>query len=264
MPKGYWQVMLDEDSVAKTAFVVQGRGVFEFLRLPFGMKNSAAVFNRLMRKVFEGLEDVERFVDDVVLHSKGWSEHLDLWEEVFKRCRHAGLTARPSKVYIYILIGFSEMEYVGHVVGINVLKPREEKVNEILEIEQPKTKKQVRAFVALVGYYSKFVDRFADIAKPLTDLTAKKCPQVVNWVQKEEDAFNVWKARLAKWPVLRIVDPNATMYVQTDASDVRLGGALLQEYEGLLHPIRFLSKKLRGARRTTQLLRKSVWLLCGQ
>ena len=123
--------------------------------------------------------------------------------------------------------------------------------------------KQVQSFVALVGYYSKFIPQFADIAQPLTDLTKKNCPNLVKWGEMEENAFVRLKECLSQQPVLKILDLSKVMYVQTDASDVGLGAALMQEHDGVLHPVRFLSRKLKGAEKNYSTIEKEclavVW-----
>ena len=130
-------------------------------------------------------------------------------------------------------------------------------------MERPRTKKQVQSFVALVGYYSKFIPQFADIAQPLTDLTKKNCPNLVKWGEMEENAFVRLKECLSQQPVLKILDLSKVMYVQTDASDVGLGAALMQEHDGVLHPVRFLSRKLKGAEKNYSTIEKEclavVW-----
>jgi hypothetical protein len=244
LTKGYWQVMMEEESIPMTAFVVP-EGIYEYLRMPFGLKNSAASFNRLMRKVLGDLENVDCFVDDVCIHTNTWEEHIHTWRLVLQRLRGAGLTVKPSKC----VVGFEDIEFVGHEVSESTLRPRKEKVAEILDIERPTTKKQVRSFLGMVGYYSRFIPGFSDIAVPLTNLTRKKNPNVVSWGKKEEQAFQELKTKVSQQPVLCIIDLEKEVLVQTDASEEGLGAAVLQEYEGVLHPVKFISRKLKKAER---------------
>ena len=260
LSKGYWQLMLDEESIPKTAFVVPG-GVYEWVRMPFGLKNSAASFNRLMRKVLGDVENVDCFVDDVVIYTDTWKEHIQKWDEVLKRLKEAGLTVKPSKC----MIGYTDIEFLGHKVDVDTLQPREEKVAEILEVDRPKTKKQIQSFLGMIGFYSKFISRFADIAKPLSDVTSNKSPNIVQWGQAQESAFQELKTCLSKQPVLQILDFKKEMVVQTDASDTGLGAVLLQEKDGLLHPVRYLSRKLKKAERNYSTIEKEclaiVWAI---
>jgi hypothetical protein len=242
MSKGYWQITMDPESIEKTAFSVP-QGHFEFVRMPFGLKNSAASFNRLIRKVLGDLEDVECFVDDVQVFNDTWEEHMCTLRLVFTRLREAGLTAKPSKA----MVGFTDIEYVGHEVGLDTLKPRDGKRIEILAVDRPRTKRQVKAFLAMVGYNRRFIPIFSDLAEPLNSLLTKKCPNVVIWGPEQQRTFDVLKEKLSTSPILVIADCKKMMYVQTDASEVGVGAALLQMHAGVLHPVRYLSRKLKGS-----------------
>lgn len=259
LTKGYWQISIHPNSIEKTAFVTPD-GVYEFLRLPFGLKNSAATFNRMMRKVIGNLKGVGCFVDDVIVHTDTWDEHLATLREVFKRLKKAGLTVKPSKC----IIGVTDVEFVGHKVGIDTLEPRKEKVEEVLNVEKPKTRRQVKSYLAMAGYYAKFIKNFSDITYPLTELTKAK-PGKFYWGDKEDQAFQEIKRQLSQEPILRIVNFQETMYVQTDASDVGLGAALLQRHEGVLHPVRYVSRKLKPAERNYSTVEKEglgvVWAI---
>ena len=152
-------------------------------------------------------------------------------------------------------------EFVGHRVGVDRLYPRCEKIQDVLEFNQPKSKWEVKSFLAMSGYYAKFVPRFSDIIHPLTELTKKNV--TFHWDEAEENAFSHIKKSLSIEPVLKIVDFNREMYVQTDVSDVGLGGALLQLYDGIYHPVRFISRKLKSAERNYSAIEKEglaiVW-----
>ena len=218
--------------------------------MPFGLRNSAASFNRLMRMVLGNLDGVGCFVDDVCIFTDTWAEHISLVRKVFSRLRQAGLTITPSKC----MIGYGIVEFVGHRVGVDSLYPRCEKIQDVLEFNQAKSKRKVKSFLAMSGHCAKFVPRFSDITHPLTELTKKNVAFL--WDEAEEDAFSHIKKSLSIQPVLKIVDFNRKMYVQTDASDVGLGGALLQLYDGIYHPVRFISRKLKSAERNYSAIEK--------
>ena len=132
LTKGYWQISVHSDSVEKTAFTTPD-GVYEFLQLPFGLKNSAASFNRLMRRVLGDVNGVGCFVDDIIVYTDTWSEHLRVLREVFEKLRGAGLTVKPSKC----TVGVTDVEFVGHKVSIDTLRPRPEKIADVLNVERP-------------------------------------------------------------------------------------------------------------------------------
>ena len=260
LTKGYWQIQMEEESIPKTAFVVPG-GVYECTRLPFGLKNSAAAFNRVMKKVLGNLKSVSCFIDDIVVYTDTWKEHVEVWRELLRRLRKAGLTVKPSKC----IIGVGEMDFLGHKVSCDVITPRKEKVDEILKVSPPTTKSQVRSFLGMVGYYQKFIPRYAEISKPLTDLTKGKQPNHVIWGQSQESAFQDLKKAISQCPILKILDTSREMVVQTDASSEGLGAVLLQDYDGTLHPVRYLSRKLKDAERNYSTIEREclaiVWAI---
>ena len=122
--KGYWQIPIAKVDQHKTAFVT-AVGLYHFKVLPFGMVNAPAVFSRMMRKLLNGLDNVINYIDDILIFSETWEEHVRLLEEVLLRLQRAGLTARPSKCFI-------AFEFLGHVVGRGQLKPRPGKVEQIV------------------------------------------------------------------------------------------------------------------------------------
>ena len=238
LSKGFWQIPIKEEDKLKTAFVTQD-GAYQFKKMPFGAINSTATFNRLMRKCLGQVKDVHSFVDDVLVHSKTWEEHLDTLQQVFEAIKDAGLTIRPKKSQV----GCLSLQFLGHNVGKGVLSPQEEKVQNILGARPPTTKKQVRSFLGSIGYYRNFIPNFSLIAAPLTDLTKKYNSNSVKWGKNEDQAFTKLKKLITQEPILQIPDFQKTFYLQTDASDMGVGGVLLQEWNDIKCPIAFFSRK---------------------
>ena len=134
---------------------------------------------------------------------------------------------------------------LGHVVGNGEVRPEEAKVQGVHDFPTPKTKKQVRAFLGITGYYRKFIAHFSEIATPLTDLTKKNAPNQVRWTDACESAFQTLKTALCSEPVLKSPDFGRPFTLQTDASDRGIGAVLSQcDDEGLEHPVAFFSRKL--------------------
>ena len=239
LTKGYWQIMVAEESRPMTSFVVPS-GCYRFIKMPFGLVNSAATFNRMMRMMLAGSKNVEHYVDDILCHDMTWNEHLRTLRSTFQRIREAGLTIRPTKCSV----GYNSVDFVGHVVGKGSLSMDEEKLGRIKEAPQPKTKKQVRSFLGLAGYYRKFIPNYAEIAVPLTDLTKKNQPNQVKWGDAQQHAFDTLRDLLTKAPILRLPDFSKPFIVQTDASDSGIGCILLQEYDDGRFPVVCASKKL--------------------
>ena len=165
-----------EEDIHKTAFVVP-QGHYEFLRMPFGLVNSGATLARRLRKLLADVPNVNMYVDDVIIHTRTWEEHLKSLKEVFNRFKTAGLTIKPSKCEF----GKQEIEFIGHKIVNGKVTPLNDNVKKIVDSERPKTKKEVQSFLGLSGYYRQYIPNYSAVASPLTDLTKKGLPNVVKW-----------------------------------------------------------------------------------
>ncbi|XP_033761705.1 uncharacterized protein LOC117343459 [Pecten maximus] len=241
LSKGYWQVPMAQSAKQKTAFSTPV-GLFEFSVMPFGLVNAPATFCRIMRKLLKDMTGIESFIDDILVYTRTWEEHVSVLRALFQRLRGARLTARPTKC----AIGYGSLECLGHIVGDQCLAPNPEKIKAILEVPTPETKKQVRSFMGMAGFYRKFIPDFASISVPLTDLTRKGQPHRVQWKEAQERAFITLKKMLSSSPILKLPDIEKEFVLQTDASDYGLGAVLLQEDEGTLFPVAYASRKLKG------------------
>ena len=242
LSKGYWQIPVAKEDIVKTAFVTPD-GTYEFLRMPFGMKNSGATLVRGMREVLSGISGVESYIDDLIVFSRDWETHLRTLEELLKRLSEVNLTARPSKC----IFGASTVEFLGHDVGYDWITPNDDNLEKIARAKRPVTKKEVRSFCGLLGYYRDYIPSCAIIAAPLTDLTKKGQPNFVKWGEAQEKAFNTLREALLKRPILRLPDHSRNFTLRTDASNSGIGAVLMQEHEGKLHPVAYASKKLTNA-----------------
>ena len=201
-------------------------------------------------------------MDDIVIHSKTWEEHLIHLQEVFVRLLDAGLTLKVEKYQF----GRKKVHYLGHVIGGGCVQPDPGKLKAVLEYPKPLTKKDVRAFLGLVGYYRRFVPEFSEVASPLTDLTKKKMPDKVIWTSLVERSFQSLKDSLVKSPVLRVADPTKPFTLQTAASERGLGAVLSQaDSEGKDHPVAYASRKLHQREQNYATIEKEclaiVWAL---
>ncbi|KAL8598501.1 hypothetical protein ACOMHN_051289 [Nucella lapillus] len=239
LSKGYWQIALSEDSKEATAFSTP-MGLFQWRVLPFGMVNAPAVFTRMMRTLLKGLKGVENFMDDILIASETWEEHMSQLAEVLLRLRRANLTARPTKCQV----GYPDLEFLGFVVGKNTKQPEKSKIERMLSSARPKSKTEVRSLLGLIGFYREFVPNFAAITSPLSDLTKKGQPPVVQWTEAAEKALKTVKERLGTYPILKLPDMSKQFTLRTDASGVGLGAVLLQKYDGQKFPVKYASRKL--------------------
>ncbi len=243
LTKGYWQVPLTEEAKPKTAFSTPS-GHWQYRVLPFGLHGAPATFQRMMDILLRPHQSyAAAYLDDVVVHSESWEEHLAQLRRVLLELRRAGLTANPRKCHLALF----EARYLGFQVGRGLIRPQEKKVTAILSAPQPTTKTQVRAFLGLAGYYRCFIPNFSSLASPLTDLTRKGQPEKVPWGPEEEEAFQRVKTALTSEPILRAPDFSCPFLVQTDASDTGLGAVLSQVQDGEEHPVVYISRKLSPA-----------------
>ena len=240
LTNGYWQVPVVEEDRGKTAFTTPF-GLFQFQRMPFGLQGAPATFQRMMDRLLEGLREFSgAYLDDLVIFSRSWEEHLQHLGTVFARLWEAGLTAKPKKCQF----GMSQCVYLGHVVGEGCVRVEKSKVEAVRGLPTPQTKREVRAFLGLTGYYRRFIPNYASTATPLTDLTRKTEPTTVKWTRECEVAFKKLKELLCSGPVLRTPDFTQPFIVQTDASDRAVGAVLSQAREDGDQPVAFFSKKL--------------------
>ena len=160
---------------------------------------------------------------------------------VLNRLKEAGLTLKPPKCHFTM----AECVYLGHVVGNGVVRPEVTKVEAIEHFPAPSTKKEVRQFLGLTGYYRRFIPEFASIAAPITDLTRKKEPKQVKWMEECQAAFVRLKEMLVSNQVLRSPDASLPFVLETDASGRGVGAVLTQVNQvGEAHPVAFFSRKL--------------------
>jgi hypothetical protein len=210
--------------------------------MPFGLKTAGAIFSRMMRKLLQPLNmpEVDNFMDDVLIATKTKERHLQCLEALFNRLEEVALAARPSKWFL----GFKQLEYLEYMLGQGTVRPVEDKMAKIRDAPRPTTKKQIRSFLGLAGFYRRFVPNFAEMALPLTEATKTSQPATVQWDDRKEIAFKTLKERLCSQPVCCLPDLSKEFVLRTDASDFGLGAILLQDQGFGLQPIACASRKL--------------------
>ena len=241
LARGYWQVPVAKEDQHITAFTTPF-GLYQFKVMPFGLSGAPASFQRLMDVITKDTyQFAHAYLDDLVIFSSSWEEHLEQLAVILGRLEEGGLTVKPSKCQF----GVTECEYLGHRVGGGKVRPLKDKVEAINSFPVPEDKKQVPSFLGLVGYYKKFIPDFASVAAPLTELTKKTEPQLVRWTSKCNEAFLKLRSALTSHPLLWSPDFSRPFLLQTDASEFRVGAVLGQEDdEGLDHPVSYFSHKL--------------------
>lgn len=243
LARGYWQVPVAEEDRQKMAFTTPFR-LFQFNVMPFGLCGAPVTFQRLMDEVINGLgQFAKAYLDDIVIFNLSWEDHLRHVQVVLSRLKEAGLTVKVTKCQF----AMSECTYLGYIIGGGSVKPEESKLEAINKYPIPKTKRQVRSFLGLSGYYRRFIPNYdyATIAYPLTELTRKTKPECVEWTEECSKAFGGLKQILMSEPVVACPDFSKPFILQTDASDVGVGAVLSQaDNAGLDHPVAYFSRKL--------------------
>jgi len=242
LASGYHQIPMAEQDKGKTAFSTP-YGHYEFNRMPFGLKNAPATFQRLMNSVLTGMQGLKCLVylDDIVIYGSSLEDHNKRLEEVLQRLRENKLKLQPDKCEFLR----KETVYLGHIISENGISPDPSKLVAIKDFPEPKRVKDIQSFIGLAGYYRKFIENFSKIAKPLTRLT-KKTEKFI-WTADQQDAFNKLKEKLTTAPVLRYPDFTQEFIVTTDASAYALGAVLSQGTVGDDRPIAYASRVLTRA-----------------
>ena len=239
LSKEYYQVPLSEDSKDLTSFVCF-KGSFRFNVCPFGLASAPGSFSRIMRKLLDGGDGLDSYLDDVLAHTTNWDEHLSVLKYFFERVRQANLSLRPSKCQI----GYNRISFLGNEVIEDMKTPSKENLEKILNSTRPVTKTQVKSYLGLTGFFQIYVPNYSELCTPLTDLLEKSLPNKVVWGERQEQAFQRLKTYLLGGPILKLPDLDKEFVLRTDASNYAIAGVLMQEHDSVLHPISFISKKL--------------------
>lgn len=239
---GFWQIGVRKEDIPKTAFITPD-GLFEFLRMPFGLACAPATFQRTMDIVLASLKwnTAVAYMDDVLIFSKDYGLHIGAIKSVLSRLREAGLTINPSKCSFFK----TNLTYLGHVITKDGIKTNPDTIRSVVEFPRPKNLQAVQSFVSLAGYYRRFVADFARIAQPLAKLSRKT--EGYSWTSEQEEAFEKLKTILTTDPVLAHFDRNKETELRTDACGYGIGGALVQKYDQGFRPVAYFSRLLNTA-----------------
>ncbi|KXJ82633.1 hypothetical protein RP20_CCG012365 [Aedes albopictus] len=240
----FWQLPLHPTSRPLTAFTVPSRGHFQFKVVPFGLCTASQALARVMTHLFADMEPfVFHYLDDIVICSRTFEEHLRVLEEVARRLRAANLTISAEKSKFCR----EEIKYLGYVLNEKGWQVDNEKVECIVRFPVPESRRDVQRFIGLCNWYRRFIVDFARTAAPLTELTKTKTK--FRWTSQAEEAFLKLKSMLVTAPVLIMPDYTKPFSVACDASDVAIGAVLTQEIDGDEHPVCYFSQKLSSSER---------------
>jgi hypothetical protein len=226
LDRGFLQVALKEEDKYKTAIITQ-KGLFEYNVMPFGLTNAPGTFQRLMDEVLrETLDEFTAvYIDDIIIYSNTFEEHLQHVEEVLRRLKEAKLVIKLKKC-MFIQ---EEIKLLGHIVGRNGIKTDPEKIEKVKNYPRPTNLRELRGAIGLFTYYRKFVPEFAKLARPLHELSKKDIRFI--WGERQEEAFESLKKKLTEAPILGNPDFTKPFELTTDASIEGLGIILSQRDE---------------------------------
>ena len=247
--QGYHQIRIKKEDVEKTAFRCR-YGHYEYLVLPFGLTNAPATFQGLMHAVLMPFLDdfVLVYLDDIMIYSQTWEEHLQQIAKVLDRLREHKLYAKISKCEF----GRLKTEFLGHIVSNHGIGVDPKKIEAVLAWPSPENIHDLRAFLGLANYYRRFVENYSKKTLPLTRMLKKGA--TISMGEEETAAFLSVKESLTTAPVLAVANPHLGYRIVTDASDYAIGAILLQDQGNGFQPIAYESRKLHPAE-----LRRSVY-----
>jgi len=229
LQSGYWQVEMADQDKQKTAFSVGDLGFFECNRMPFGLTNAPATFQRLMEQTLNNLPNVLVFIDDIVIFSATFEEHIEKLELVFERLKEAGLKLKPKKCHLFQ----RKVNYLGHVISEQGIETDPAKTEAIKTWPLPTTVQELRQALGFFGYYRRFIQGYAQLILPLNEALKghenSKSTNKKTKIELDEEAvksFDMVKEKLVQPPILAYADFTQPFELHTDASMSGLGAVL--------------------------------------
>ena len=254
----YHQVPMNPADKEKTAFSTPRGGLYQYVTMPFGLCNSGATFQRIIETAMRGLQwqILVLYLDDIIVFSKTFDEHLENLQRVFQRLSDAGLKLKSSKCSFFK----HEVQFLGHIVSADGVRTDPSKVKAIVNMKSPTNVSELRSFIGMVSYYKKYIKNFSKLAKCLFDLLQLKTPW--KWSSECEETFRILKDKLASSPILAYPQIDGGEFIlDTDASQFGIGAVLSQIQDGHERVIAYASRTLHKAEKNYCVTRKELLAL---
>ena len=256
LASAYHQCSISPSDRHKTAFTVKN-SKYEFNRVSFGLTSAPGYFSRIINEtLFEELgANLLVYLDDIILYSKDNASHMAKLEAVLKRLAEANLKIKLSKCRFFT----TEVKFLGFTVGTSGMSMDPGRIEAIRAMPYPASKKQLQSFLGALNYFRLFVRNFASISEPLYALLRKNVK--FDWTASQSAAVDILKEKLCSPPILKFPDYSKPFHLHSDASLDGIAGCLLQEHDGVLHPLSYVSKSLTPTQRAYSATKRELLAL---
>ena len=255
LKEAYTQIELDDESKKLTSFISED-GVYNFNRLIYGIHDAGDIFQLCLESKISDIPGIKCISDDIIVYSKGIENHKRILETLFKRLNENGFKVNGKKC----IIAQSSISFFGIVLSKNGIKPDPKKVECLSNANPPQNVSELKSFLGLCTYMSRFIENYSHKTTPLRELLKKNSKFI--WTERQQNSFNQLKAELTSDTVVSFFDPHKPITVWVDASNYAVGGILLQpDQNGYQRPVCYTSRALSNSEQKYSVTEKEALAL---